>query len=350
MHGKIGKERTMQTQVFYKEDIDQAAQCLRNGELVAFPTETVFGLGAIANNENAVKQVYKVKGRPSDNPLIVHLGNKEEIYHYAGQLNTQQQRLVAQLTRAFWPGPLTLIVPVKPNTFSLTVTGGLNTVAFRMPDHVETLKLIQTVGFPIVGPSANLSGKPSPTQVQHVLHDFDGKIAGIIASDPTQIGVESTVLDLTDERGIFILRPGAITKAMIEATIPELKIKTLSTAENQKIKIPKAPGMKYRHYTPHQQVIAVSADKIEALLPTLERQNTALITKETTATEIRLQFADYFSLGEEDKVATQRLFSALRYFDDIPNIDVLVVELLSDSEQNSAYRNRLLKASSRVIE
>ncbi|MDO4670132.1 MAG: L-threonylcarbamoyladenylate synthase [Aerococcus sp.] len=337
------------TQVYTADDIEAAAAALRAGELVAFPTETVFGLGAIANNETAVKSVYEVKGRPSDNPLIVHVAQMSDWKKWTAPLSEERARLAEQLVNQFWPGPLTLILPVKPHTFGPTVTGGLDTVGLRMPDHPLTLKLIQATGFPIVGPSANRSGKPSPTTVAHVLHDFDGKIAGVLDSAPTRIGVESTVLDLTDPSGIYILRPGYYTAKKLMAKIPELVIQTQKPMPSGEVLHPKAPGMKYRHYSPDLKVIAVSG---RHFLDTFQQQDPKTTVAVATDSVLRQlsEAVTTYSLGDTMLSATQRLFAALRQYDDDPSEQTLVVELLPDEEGNQAYRNRLMKAASAVIE
>ena len=192
----------METRIFKLNEIDQAAQAIKDGQLVAFPTETVYGLGADATNEAAVKNVYLAKGRPSDNPLIVHVASIEMVERYAAEIPNSAR----QLMKAFWPGSLTIILKIKPGSLSKTVTGGLATVAFRYPDCQPTLDLILKAGVPIVGPSANTSGKPSPTTAQHVFHDLNGKIFGILDNGPTRVGVESTVLDLSTPQPA-ILRP-----------------------------------------------------------------------------------------------------------------------------------------------
>lgn len=335
--------------VIYKQaDIPAAAAALQAGELVAFPTETVFGLGAIANNETAVASVYQVKGRPSDNPLIVHVAKRADWRTFTAPLSPEREHLAQQLVTAFWPGPLTLILPVKPHTFGPTVTGGLDTVGIRMPDHPLTLELIQATGFPLVGPSANLSGKPSPTTVAHVLHDFDGKIAGVLDSAPTRIGVESTVLDLTDPSGIFILRPGYYTAKMLMEKIPGLVIQTHKQVAPGTVLHPKAPGMKYRHYSPDLNVIAVSAAQFKTAFMAEDPQHTVAVATEAVLST--LPPATTYSLGQTSASATQRLFAALRQYDGNPQEQTLVVELLPDAEGNQAYRNRLMKAASTVIE
>lgn len=225
----------MKTQIFSPEEITTAAATLRAGELVAFPTETVYGLGADATNEAAVKKVYQAKGRPSDNPLIVHVNSVAMVEQYAAEIPAAARQLMAH----FWPGSLTIILKIKPGVLSKTVTGGLSTVAFRYPDCDPTLALIKEAGVPLVGPSANTSGKPSPTTAQHVYHDLAGKIAGILDNGPTRVGVESTVLDLSTAQPV-ILRPGAVTQADIEAVIGSIELNHHQVKQDE---TPKAPGM-----------------------------------------------------------------------------------------------------------
>lgn len=334
------------TKIYTEKNIDQAAEQLQRGELIAFPTETVFGLGAIANNEEAVKNVYKVKGRPSDNPLIVHIHSKEAWREYIDDISKDRLQLVEQLADKLWPGPLTMVLPVKAGMFNPTVTGGLDTVGLRMPDHPLTLKLIEATGFPLVGPSANLSGKPSPTTVDHVMHDFNGKIAGVLNSAPTRIGVESTVIDLSDPDGIYILRPGYYTKTMIESAVPGIHIsskrKVLGIDET-----PKAPGMKYRHYSPDLEVIAIERQGIAQEVKQHSAQTTAVAATDAVLSHIDPAY-QMFSLGKDATSATHQLFAALRAFDDSSEITTLIIELLPDTEENQAYRNRLLKAASTI--
>lgn len=340
------------TKIIQASEIEEGAALLQDSQLVAFPTETVFGLGAIANNEQAVESVYTVKGRPSDNPLIVHIADPVDIFDYMIDDDQKRHDLIDQLTKAFWPGPLTLVVPVKPDTFPSIVTGGMDTVGIRLPDHETTRALIRTTGFPIVGPSANISGKPSPTQVTHVMHDFDGVIGGVVNAEPTRIGVESTVLDLTDSRGLIILRPGYITKSMLAEVVTDMPIYMGGTIANNAEEAPKAPGMKYIHYSPNQPVMAVSSDKMANVLADLSSQSikVALATSENNFEKYKTSVASILSLGPTIETATQQLFAALRTFDDQKNIQQIVVELYPDTEKNGAYRNRLIKASSTVVE
>lgn len=340
------------TKIIQASEIDEGAALLQDGQLVAFPTETVFGLGAIANNADAVKSVYTVKGRPSDNPLIVHIADPEDIFDYMIDNDPERHDLIEKLTAQFWPGPLTLVVPVKPDTFPSVVTGGMDTVGIRLPDHGTTRDLIRATGFPIVGPSANISGKPSPTQVAHVMHDFDGVIGGVVNAEPTRIGVESTVLDLTDSRGLTILRPGYITKSMLAEVVTDMPIYIGGTIANNADEAPKAPGMKYVHYSPNQPVMAVSSDKMSNVLADLSSQSikVALATSENNFEKYKTSVASIVTLGPTIETATQQLFAALRTFDDQENIQQIVVELYPDTEKNGAYRNRLIKASSTVVE
>lgn len=336
------------TAIYEMKDIKEAAEQLNKGELVAFPTETVFGLGAMANNAAAVDKVFAVKGRPTDNPLIVHISHPEEIFDYA-VVDEARKALITQIIKVFWPGPLTLVVPIKPGIFPDNVTGGLQTVGIRLPNHNGTQKLIAEAGFPLVGPSANLSGKPSPTTVDHVLHDFDGKIAGVLNSEPTQIGVESTVLDLSNPEGVQILRPGFVTKEMLESQIPDLHVEYVKLSSLETDDKPKSPGMKYRHYSPKQPVIAISRDKLAAYLALHQTETIGVVASDDVLATLEQTYETY-SLGDTIKTAMHYLYGALRYFDNLDDIDKIVVELYPNVAMHGAYRNRLIKASSETIE
>ena len=245
------------------ENIEKAAKILADGGLVAFPTETVYGLGADALNEDAVKRVYEAKGRPSDNPMIVHISRASDI----GQMTRMLSPVIVDLIDNFWPGPLTLVVK-KRDEIPKTTTGGLDTVAVRMPDNETARKLINLAGVPVAAPSANLSGRPSPTTYEHVVEDLDGKVDVILKGEPCRVGIESTVLDVTGETPM-ILRPGILTAEQIEAAIGrkvQIDPAALRTAEEMKEiaagrkaddVIPKAPGMKYKHYAPKADMLIV---------------------------------------------------------------------------------------------
>lgn len=336
----------MDTKLFNSTNMEEAGSLLKEGQLVAFPTETVYGLGAIASQNNAVQNVYTVKGRPSDNPLIVHVASKD-VSPYVLEVPD----VAVKLMDAFWPGPLTLIYKNKPGVFAISVTGGQDTVAIRMPDQQLALQLIQESGFPIVGPSANTSGKPSPTTASHVMHDLGGKIAGIIDGGETQIGVESTVLDLTDERGLIILRPGAVTREQIQIVTDQQVWMNNEVAVSNPEHAPKAPGMKYTHYSPNQPVIIIRADwekKINELLS--QGQEIGILASDEQIADMKLR-ADIqvYSLGSrcDARIASQRLYAGLRYFDS-QNVTVILVEAYPKQGIGVAFMNRLEKAASHV--
>lgn len=241
----------MKTKIFGKEGISEAAEILKGGGLVAFPTETVYGLGGNGLDKEAAKKIYAAKGRPSDNPLILHVSSIEEVYPLVKALPEKAKKLM----EAFWPGPLTLVLP-KSDIVPKESTGGLETVALRSPENALTLDLIRACGFPIAGPSANLSGRPSPTEASHVFEDLGGRIEGILEDGAVGIGVESTIVDLS-ENCPTLLRPGAITIEDLEEVLGE-KVAIDPTLLGKSMAegfTPKAPGMKYRHYAPKAEMI-----------------------------------------------------------------------------------------------
>ena len=241
----------MKTKIFGKEGISEAAEILKQGGLVAFPTETVYGLGGNGLDKEAAKKIYAAKGRPSDNPLILHVSSIEEVYPLVKALPEKAKKLM----EAFWPGPLTLVLP-KSDIVPKESTGGLETVALRSPENALTLDLIRACGFPIAGPSANLSGRPSPTEASHVFEDLGGRIEGILEDGAVGIGVESTIVDLS-ENCPTLLRPGAITPEDLEELLGE-KVAIDPTLLGKSMAegfTPKAPGMKYRHYAPKAEMI-----------------------------------------------------------------------------------------------
>ena len=247
----------METKIFSKENIDEAAETLRRGGLVAFPTETVYGLGGHGLDPEVARKIYAAKGRPSDNPLILHVAKIEEVLPLVDSI-PEKARL---LMESFWPGPLTLIMKKSP-LVPLESTGGLQTVAIRCPDNALTLSLIEKAGIPVAGPSANLSGHPSPTEAAHVYHDLAGRIEGILDDGAVGIGVESTILDMSTDCPT-LLRPGAITLKDLEEVLSE-KPEVDPTLLGKKMEdgfVPKAPGMKYRHYAPRAEMILFRARK-----------------------------------------------------------------------------------------
>ncbi|GAF35282.1 L-threonylcarbamoyladenylate synthase [Lentilactobacillus farraginis] len=335
----------MKTQMLTRDQLDQAAAFIRQGELVSFPTETVYGLGADATNEAAVKKVYAAKGRPSDNPLIVTVSSEEMVKKYAANISEDAQKLIDK----FWPGSLTMIFNLKPNVLSKAVTGGLSTAAFRFPKNQLTLDLITKAGVPIVGPSANTSGKPSPTTAQHVFHDLNGKIAAILDDGPTTVGVESTVLDMSVETP-SILRPGAVTKADIEAVIHRNVMDERHHVGTDQT--PKAPGMKYKHYAPNAQVYIVDPDDSWLdVAKWIEKhpQPIGVMAFDNIISSIDWPMnAQIITLGSNSRTASHDLFADLREFDNHPEIKIIFTQGLKPSGIAEAYMNRLNKSAGQM--
>ncbi|RNE25712.1 t(6)A37 threonylcarbamoyladenosine biosynthesis protein RimN [Lacticaseibacillus paracasei] len=322
---------------YHESDIPEAAAALKRGELVAFPTETVYGLGADATNVTAVGKVYAAKGRPSDNPLIVTVADADMVGQYA-----TITPLAAKLMQDFWPGPLTIILNILPGRLSMKVTGGLQTAAFRNPDNALTRKLIATAGVPIVGPSANTSGKPSPTTADHVLHDLDGKIAGVLDDGPTQVGVESAIIDLTVTPPA-ILRPGAIGPDELEPLIGHVDTAAHHVGQNE---APKAPGMKYKHYAPAAQVVVVDDPAQFSAAVTWAKQTGQVFgLLATDAILAQYPTIPSYSLGKDVQSAAHALFAGLRWFDLHPDVTLVLAQTFSKTELSAAYMNRLLKSA-----
>ncbi|MDO4487933.1 MAG: L-threonylcarbamoyladenylate synthase [Eubacteriales bacterium] len=329
--------------------IGEAAAVLRNGGLVAFPTETVYGLGGDARTESASERIYAAKGRPSDNPLIVHISKKDEIYPLIKGATAMGEALMD----TYWPGPLTLVFP-KSDVIPKTTTGGLDTVAVRCPEHPVANKLIELAGVPVAAPSANRSGRPSTTRAEHCIEDLMGRVDVILDGGPCEIGVESTIVDLTGETPM-LLRPGAVTAEMIKETIglDPVKDKAL-TGPLKEGERPKAPGMKYRHYAPKAPLVLVTGekravwDKIREM--SLERENAEIICSrecaeylEDTGKKIRVLGA----YGNEDEIA-RSLFAVLRETDS-DEIDMIIAEGFSENDLGLAIMNRLKKAAGWTI-
>ncbi|MFC5541746.1 L-threonylcarbamoyladenylate synthase [Ureibacillus suwonensis] len=324
-----------------KENIySQAVDLLNQGEVVAFPTETVYGLGAVATNEEAVKKIFEAKGRPSDNPLIVHIGTIEEVSAYVEEISEKAKKLMER----FWPGPLTLILKAKPGVLAKNVTAGLSTVGIRMPDHEVALGLLRTLKKPLAAPSANRSGKPSPTKAEHVYEDLQGRIPLILDGGTTGIGIESTVLDVTVNPPV-ILRPGGVTKEMLEAEIGEVIEPT--PKEQQLESAPKAPGMKYTHYAPEAPVYLIENDckKIEQAIEELKKKGhkVALLAPSHCAAAS----ADYFfPFGEEEdqQQMAAKLYDSLRACDKT-DATIILATTTSTEGVGAAIMNRLYKAA-----
>lgn len=332
---------------FEDSELKKACEFLQAGGLVAFPTETVYGLGGDALSSDAAQKIYAAKGRPSDNPLIVHIADMESLYHVAAEV-TQKARLLAE---AFWPGPLTMIFP-KQEKVPLSTTGGLSTVAVRMPSHPVAAALIRCSGVYIAAPSANTSGRPSPTKAEHVIEDLNGKVEMILDGGSVGIGIESTILDLTEEVPV-ILRPGYITKAMLEEVVGEVKVDPAVLAvEPRKDVVARAPGMKYRHYAPKGQLLIVEGEdtnvieKINAMVKEKEQEyrKTAVIATEETRNFY--QCKEVYSIGSrksEGSIAAG-LYDILRQMDAI-GAEYIYAESFQNDSLGQAIMNRMLKAA-----
>ncbi len=317
-----------------------AARLIQSGELVAIPTETVYGLGADGLNPDAVAKIFIAKGRPQDNPLILHVAQASDMEQLCHHIPAGAYALAEK----FWPGPLTLVLPAR-DIVPRRTTGGLDTVAVRCPDSAITREIIRLSGVPIAAPSANISGKPSTTTAAHVLHDHDGKIAAIVDGGPCRVGVESTIVDLTEERP-RLLRPGGITPEQLVEVLGDLVVDKAVTAQIDKDAVVKAPGMKYRHYAPDCLVIIVSGSRQAAadyIHHVWEPGDRVLCFEE----ELPL-YAGYAPLayGREADVETLSagLFAALRILDD-PAVRRVYARCPVGGGVAYAVQNRLKKAA-----
>ncbi|MBR5756850.1 MAG: threonylcarbamoyl-AMP synthase [Firmicutes bacterium] len=331
------------------EDLRKAAEIIKAGGLVAFPTETVYGLGGNALNKFAAKAIYEAKGRPSDNPLIVHIAKTEELTDIAMNFPLPARKLA----EAIWPGPMTMVLP-KFDVVPDETTGGLNTVAIRCPANDAARRLIEYSGVPIAAPSANISGRPSPTRWEHVKADLDGKIDAVIMGEPCVGGIESTVVDMTEELPL-ILRPGLITPERISEVTglfcdydPAIKdnaeyvnmalldpMTPKEELEKKTTLAPKAPGMKYKHYAPKAQMQIYSGSK-ENIMHAIDRDCAIL---EEAGCKVRT------ILYEEAQEAARNLFADLRAADE-DECDVILASALSDDESVAySVMNRMLKSA-----
>lgn len=353
-----------------EEDLAEAAGILRQGGLVAFPTETVYGLGANALNEEAAKKIYAAKGRPSDNPLIAHVADFETVELLAKEIPEAGKKLM----EAYWPGPLTLVFP-KSEIVPYGTTGGLETVAIRMPKDEVARTLIRLAGVPVAAPSANTSGRPSPTTADHVYQDMNGKIEMLVDGGPVGIGLESTIVDVSGDVPVM-LRPGAITLEMLRETLGEVEIDPAILGPVRADVKPKAPGMKYRHYAPKAELVLVEVaqdktaqDKTvqDTVVQEHARQDQDVqrvaekireLVKEKLAAGYRVgvictdETRDCYeegmirSLGirAEEETIAHNLFAVLREFDDL-KADYIYSESFSTERLGQAIMNRLTKAA-----
>ncbi|MFP4568174.1 MAG: L-threonylcarbamoyladenylate synthase [Candidatus Woesearchaeota archaeon] len=310
------------TKIFTKENIHDAAKLIQEGEVVAFPTETVYGLGASATNKLAISKIFSAKQRPQDNPLIVHVSNTAQV-DVLSHINENAKTLISK----FWPGPLTIILP-KKDIVPYSVTGGLETVAIRMPNHKLALEFITLSDVPIAAPSANISGRPSSTSFEHVYEDLNGRISGIIKGDTPSIGLESSVVDLTTNPPL-LLRPGGISFEELKQTIPEIKLHK-GSADTVK-----SPGMKYKHYSPRAKVILFeenSGKKIQEYASKLNEDG---------------KIVQIIKL-ENNINCAQNLFKLFRDAD-LKGIEYILIKAINEEHIGLAIMNRVRKAASKII-
>ena len=327
------------------EGIRQAGEILRAGGLVAFPTETVYGLGGDALNKESSRKIYEAKGRPSDNPLIVHICRWQDIERIAVQI----PRTAHDLAEAFWPGPLTMILR-KSDAVPYETTGGLDTVAVRFPSHPAARALIEAAGGYVAAPSANRSGRPSPTTAKYVVEDMDGRIDMIIDGGEVGIGLESTIVDLTGSVPM-ILRPGHITQEMLESVLGEVAADKTMLGEADGSR-PKAPGMKYRHYAPKGMLTIVEGNR-EAVIVKINElageasaagEKVGVIATEETVREYRAGCVKNIGSRSDEAAIAHNLYAILREFDD-EEMTVLFSEAFNTAGMGQAIMNRLLKAA-----
>ena len=317
----------MKTQIFSSKQIKQAANIIKSGELVSFPTETVYGLGGNALNSSSAKKIFEAKGRTSDNPLIVHISNKDQLDKIAKIPNSKKE-LIDKITKKFWPGPLTIILK-KKSIIPLETSGGLDTVAIRMPKNKIALKLIELSKVPIAAPSANLSGKPSGTSFEHVYEDFNERISGIVKSKNATIGLESTVIDLSTNTP-YLLRPGKIGYEELSKVIPNIVKGGISKSDKVK-----SPGMKYKHYSPDAKIVLFEKsvhNKIKDYAKDLEsKDNKVRIIK-----------------SKKTQAFSKSLFSLFRDSDK-QNYDYILITSVEETGIGLAIMNRIRKAASKII-
>ena len=347
----------MNTKIVKTEDgnedevIREAAEILKSGGLVAFPTETVYGLGGDALKEDAARRIYSAKGRPSDNPLIVHIADIGALDELACEIPDSAYKLAD----AFWPGPLTMIFK-KKDIVPYGTTGGLDTVAIRMPSHHVAHRLIKDSGVYIAAPSANLSGRPSPTRAEHVIEDMDGRIDMIIDGGAIEIGIESTIVDVTCEVPM-ILRPGYVTADMIKEVLGDVCFDETVLAHSMVKGKPKAPGMKYRHYAPKAELTIFEGEnekvvsKINELAVKYEYDGLKVGILSSNENEHKYAHGEVVVVGsrENEHEVAAHLFDVLRHFDHI-DVDVILSEGFSEDSFGQAVMNRLIKAAGHHIE
>lgn len=321
-----------------EEILNKAASIIKNGGLVVFPTETVYGLGANVFDENALAKIFSAKGRPSDNPLIVHIGDKDQLKRLVENVTEFQQKLID----IFWPGPLTIVFEKKDNVSNI-VSGGLSTIAVRMPSNIVARELVNLSGVPIAAPSANVSGRPSGTTGGDIYDDLSGKVDMIIDAGESNIGVESTVVKVNDDQ-VLILRPGAVTKEMLEKILYPLPV----IFAKEKNDLQSSPGTRYKHYAPKAPLELVSKENIFTEAEKLRKENlkVGIIITSQKKNSFKEYEPNVFVLGDQDKLEeiSKKLYSALRFFD-THNVDIIVCQSFQEEGLGVAIMDRLKRAS-----
>lgn len=325
----------------FEDELKEAAEIIKKGGLVAFPTETVYGLGANALDEKAAEKIYSAKGRPSDNPLIIHIAREED---YDKFCYIENKEVFDKLKNEFVPGPIT-IIQKKKEIIPHTVTAGMDTVAVRFPLHPVARRLIELAGVPIAAPSANTSGRPSPTKADHVIEDMLGKVDMIIDGGECDVGLESTIVLVKDT--VTLLRPGGITLEMLEEAVGEVKVDKAVKGKLLEGEKPLAPGMKYRHYAPRASVVILKGEdeKVLAFMnKALMEENVGLIVYKEDGFDKNERIEILGSKEDKNEMA-HRLFDSLRAFDSKENIKVVYTRIPAEDDIGLAIVNRLKKAS-----
>ncbi|WP_425446186.1 L-threonylcarbamoyladenylate synthase [Dethiothermospora halolimnae] len=332
-----------------KDKIKEAARILKSGGTVAFPTETVYGLGANALNEDSIDKIFNAKGRPQDNPLIVHIADIDQINKLVKNISKRAKTIMEK----FWPGPLTVIFD-KSDIVPYKVTGGLETIAIRMPNHKIALSLIKEANLPIAAPSANISGKPSPTESSHVIQDLSGKIDMVIDGGNTGVGLESTVLDLSGDIPT-ILRPGGITIEDLLTVFDKVDYDKALENNDENLK-PKSPGQKYRHYSPNAKMTIIKGNEnlvskeINKLTKKYEDQGLKVGIMATEEMKDKYENGEILVVGSKQKTETiaKNLFDTLRKFDKL-KVDIILAEAIDEKGIGKAIMNRMGKASQNIV-
>lgn len=337
-----------QKEIIKEDEIEQAAEEIKNGKLVLFPTETVYGIGANAFDENAVKNIFVAKGRAQDNPLIVHVSNIQMVEDIVEKISPLERKLIEK----FWPGPLTIIFPRKDKqTVPNVVTANLDTVGIRMPSNIIAQKLIEKAGVPIAAPSANVSGRPSGTKVEDIISELDGKVSYILDGGFTDIGLESTVIRVIEDK-IDILRPGKITKEQLEEVAREVDIDKHVLGKVEKQEAVSSPGMKYRHYAPNTRCVMVYSEdedklvrKINEMTNELYKENKKVLVLGRKNHLDKYIATNKWNMGETLEEIAKNIFTLLRKVDQ-EEVDLVIIEGVGKKGLGLAITNRLIRACS----